>query len=197
MDRIEDALDSFKHSMKLSPDSVAPKVNASMIEARRGNNKKAETLLREAVEKEPKNPEANYNLGLLLAELGNLPEAERHLRITLENAPEFAEAAFNLGILLANSKPFEALKWSRKAAELRPEMPRYSYTLAFYLNQSGEVSEATEVLSQLINRFPGYSSAYALLGSLYESRGLLNEAKEVYRKALQELRKPLFRHLNQ
>jgi tetratricopeptide (TPR) repeat protein len=183
LERPEKALNSFKISMRLSPDNIAPRVNAAMLEARKGKNKEAEKLLREAVRIDPKNPEANYNLALLLAELQKLPEAEKHLRITLENSPNFAEAAYNLGILLAENKPYEALKWSAKAAELRPEQPRYAYTHAYYLNQIGKTTEATRILDKLIEQFPSYSAAYAFLGSIYESQGNHIEAKRVYQKA--------------
>jgi tetratricopeptide (TPR) repeat protein len=184
MNRLDEALEAFDISMRLSQDNIAARVNASMIHARLGNNSKAEKLLRDAVQTEPKNPEANFNLGLLLAEMGQLSDAEKHLKITLENAPEFAEAAFNLGILLSDQKPVEALQWSKKAAELRPEQPRYSYTYAFYLNRSGNLTEAADVLMELIHRFPEYSSAYALLGNIYESEGKVAEAREIYRKAV-------------
>jgi len=181
--RAEAALKAYETAVQLAPDVIAPRINASMLEVRRGNYSKAEQHLRKALEAEPDNPEANFNMGLLTAELGRRSEAEKYLRRALKGSPDFAEAAFNLGILLAESKPHEGLKWSRKAAELRPEQPRYAYTLAFYLDRSDLKTEAVTTLNELISRYPEYSDAYALLGSIYERQGQIEKAQAIYRRA--------------
>jgi cytochrome c-type biogenesis protein CcmH/NrfG len=45
--------------------------------------------------------------------------------------------------------------WCRKAAETGPQNPAYTYTLAFYLKQKGEKSDAVKTLESLQREVPG------------------------------------------
>jgi cytochrome c-type biogenesis protein CcmH/NrfG len=56
--------------------------------------------------------------------------------------------------------------YCKKAAELRPQEPRYAYTLAFYLNQKGDRNEAVRTLQALTEKYPGYKEAEMLLGEI-------------------------------
>jgi predicted Zn-dependent protease len=155
-----------------------------MIYARLGQQQAAEKKLRRALELEPASAAVNFNLGLLMGEQGSLPEAESLLRAALRADPDMAEAAFNLGVLLASDRISEAIQWCRKAAQGRPNEPKYSYTLAFFLNQNRQTAEALGILEQLISRHPSFVDGYALLGAVYESQGRGGDAREVYRQAL-------------
>jgi predicted Zn-dependent protease len=53
--------------------------------------------------------------------------------------------------------------WCRKASELRPQEPKYVYTLAFYLNQKGDKAEAVGILNALVEAYPQYKDAEMLL----------------------------------
>jgi Flp pilus assembly protein TadD len=95
-----------------------------------------------------------------------------------------AAAAYNLAILVADQDLKEAVSWCRRAVELRPDDTKYVYTLAFYLNQNGELEESSRLLHDLIQKSPASFEAYALLGNILERQGRLSEAKRVYEKAL-------------
>lgn len=183
--QFDDALRSYGQAGRFRPDEVPVLVNQSMVYARTGDNENAERILREAVRIEPDNTAACFNLGLLLAEQGKLKEAEYFLREALAADPEMAEAAHNLAVLIAGERLDEAIGMSRLAARVRPENPRYSYTLSFFLHQKGKTSEASEILEGLIKREPGFASAYPLLGSILEASGRFERAGELYRKALE------------
>ncbi|MGZ6210379.1 MAG: tetratricopeptide repeat protein [Syntrophales bacterium] len=58
------------------------------------------------------------------------------------------------------------MTWCRRAAELRPQEPKYAYTLAFYLNQKGDRDEAIRTLKAIIEKYPGYKDAEMLLGEI-------------------------------
>ncbi len=177
------ALVSYETSIKLGPNRILPFVNASMLHARQGQNKKAEELLRTALTIEPENAAVNFNLGLLLAEKGDVNEAETFLRAALKADPQLAQAAYNLGVLLSSDRLEEAIQWCRIASELRPQDPKYAYTHAFYLRQSGDTDAAIQVLAELIERVPSYADAYALLGGIHEEQGNIQDAIDVYRRA--------------
>ena len=180
------ALEAFDTATRLNPESILPLVNLAMVHARRGHNDRAETALRQALQVDPNNATANFNLGLLLAEQGKMPEAEAAFRTALKNDPQFPEAAYNLGVLLAQDRLPEALQWLRQAHELQPQNPKYTFTLAFYLRQKGDVREAIEVLSRQVQRQETNPDIYFLLGQLYEQEDKPEAAKEIYQKALSD-----------
>ncbi len=184
------ALASYETSMSLRPDAIPPLVNASMIYAQQGKMSRAEQLLSQAAQAAPTNAAVNFNLGLLLAGKGEAVRAEKHLRAALKADPTFAEAAYNLAVLLSRDRMPEAIQFCRKAAEARPASPKYAYTLAFFLNQSGDVNGAIRVLTKLIDTNPPQGDAYGLLGMIYEKQGKTDQARDVYRRATTNMTLP-------
>jgi tetratricopeptide (TPR) repeat protein len=177
------AVASFETSTRLRPDFVPPYVNMALAYNLQGRNDKAEESLRRALEIEPGNEAANLNLGMLLGEMGRTGEAEGAFRKVLKTDPESAVAAYNLSITLAQDNIEEAIEWCRKARDLRPEDPKYPYTLAFFLRQKGDVDSAISTLEQLIRQPIAFADAYALLGRILEEEGKIDSAIEVYQKA--------------
>jgi len=184
------AIDSYKTALKLQPDLLIAYVNTSIAYNITGDNKKAEQSLRKALEVDPDNLAANLNLGMLLGELGRMEEAEKVFRTALKADPKSAPAAYNLSVILAKNRIDEAIEWCRKASELSPNEPKYSYTLAFYLRQKGDVDGAIRTLQQMIKQKAAYTETYALLGQIYEEQRKTGDAIAVYRKALENEKLP-------
>jgi len=157
------AVDSYQKALKLEPRAVMAMVNSSIAYARMGEAGKAEKSLQEALKLAPDNAAANFNMGLLKAEKKELEEAEDYLKKALKADPQMAQAAFNLCIITSKDRISEAITWCRQAAELRPQEPRYAFTLAFYLNQKGDKDEAIRTLQAIIEKYPGYKDAGMLL----------------------------------
>jgi tetratricopeptide (TPR) repeat protein len=123
-------------------------------------------------------------MGLLKAEENDLAAAEKYLRAALKADPQMAQAAYNLGVLVSKDRIDEAVKLCRKAAEIRPDVPRYALTLAFYEKQKGNLAGAVHVLDALITKYPAYADAYVLLGGIYEKQGKKAEAEGLYTRGL-------------
>jgi tetratricopeptide (TPR) repeat protein len=157
------AIASYQKALKLEPQAVMAMVNSSIAYARTGENNKAEKSLQQALKIAPDNAAANFNMGLLKAEKKELKQAEKYLKIALKADPQMAQAAYNLCIITAKDRIGEAVTWCRKAAELRPQEPKYAYTLAFYLNQKGDRDEAVRTLKAILEKYPGYKDAEMLL----------------------------------
>jgi len=157
------ALGAYETAEKLEPRAILPYVNASIVYARMGDKGKTEESLNKALKINPKSAAANFNMGLLKAEQNDLPKAEQYLRAALKEDPALAVAAYNLCIITSKDRINEAVTWCRKAAELRPQDPKYSYTLAFYLNQKGDRDEAVRTLKAILEKYPGYKDAEMLL----------------------------------
>ena len=109
------------------------------------------------------NAAANFNMGLLKAEQKDLQAAEKYLKKAIKADPQMAQAAFNLCVITAKDRINEAVKWCRKASELRPQEPKYAYALVFYLNQKGGRDKAVKTLEAIIEKYPGYKDAEMLL----------------------------------
>ena len=120
---------------------------------------------------------------MIKAEQNDLPAAEKHLKEAFKADPQMAGAAFNLCVITAKDRPAEALEWCRKAAVLRPQEPKYAYTLAFYQRQGGDTVGALATLKALFNQSPAYPDAFLLLAEIYEEQGKKDEAVKVYSQA--------------
>jgi len=180
----ERAVACFETAGKFQPELIMPWVNASLAYNALGQNAKAEESLRRALGLDPNSVPANLNLGLLLGEMGRVADAEAAFRKALVAEPNNAVAAYNLGVILADRLPDEAIQWCRKAAELRPDEPKYAYTVAFYLRNRGDVDAAVRLLQDLRRKRPAYPDAYGLLGDILEKQGKTREAIGLYNRAL-------------
>jgi len=157
------AVASYQAALRLDPQAVMAMVNTSIAYAQMGENDKAERSLQKALKQAPDNAAANVNMGLLKAEKSDLEAAEKHLKKAFKADPQMAQAAYNLCIITAKDRINEAVSWCRKASDLRPQEPKYAYTLAFYLNQKGDRDGAVSILKAILERYPQYKDAEMLL----------------------------------
>jgi len=183
---IDKAISSFETAIRQQPDAVMPYVNLSLAYNTKGRNADAERSLRKALSLEPHDGAINLNLGLLLGELGRSKEAIPFFRTAATHDPQSAVAAFNLGVAVAGEGRLgEAIEWCRRAYRLRPEDPKYGYTLAFYLNKNGNTAPAAATLEEIVSKKMPYPDAYAFLGEIYEGQGKKERAIFIYKQALQ------------
>ena len=178
------AVASYETALKLEPRAVLAMVNESMAYVHMGENEKADESLKKALKVAPDNAAANFNMGLLKAEQNDMQGAEAHLRAALKADPQMAQAAYNLCVVLSRDRLDEAVGFCRQAAELRRDVPKYTYTLAFFEQQTGDTAGATAALHDLIARYSAYADAYLLLGGIYEEQGNKSKAEEVYNQGL-------------
>jgi tetratricopeptide (TPR) repeat protein len=137
-------------------------VNLSIAYAQMGENDKAVKSLQQALKIAPDNAAANFNIGLLKAEQSDAKQAEKYLKDALKADPQMAQAAYNLCIITSKDRMEEAIGFCRKASELRPDDPRYAFTLAYYRNQKGDTDEALRTLNAIIEKYPQYKDAQML-----------------------------------
>ncbi|MBF0197244.1 MAG: ammonia-forming cytochrome c nitrite reductase subunit c552 [Planctomycetes bacterium] len=163
-------LHAYQTAVKLDPENVMSLVNMALLQSRFGDNLGSEKSLKQALKVEPKNSVAHLNLGMLQAELKKMKEAEYHFRQAWKHDESNAQAAYNLGVMLARDNLSESITWCSRASKLRPDMPHYAYSLAYYLYQAGSHQAAQAELMTLIKRHPDYQAAYGLLASLRQNK---------------------------
>ena len=179
-----DAVLSYETSSCLRPDFGPPLVNVSFAYHAQGQNTLAEESLRKALELEPESSLVQLNLGMLLGEQGRVDEAEIAFRKAFELDPKSATAAYNLSVILSKDRPAEALEWGRKASKLESENIRHTYTLAYFLRQSGEFEESISLLQELIEQHPEFADAYGLLGTVMKNLAKTTRPKHCIKKRL-------------
>jgi tetratricopeptide (TPR) repeat protein len=180
------AVASYEKALEMEPRGVLAMVNEAMAYARMGENQKANDALERALKAAPDNAAANFNIGLLKAEQNDLVAAEKHLRAAVRFDPQMAQAAYNLCLVLSKDRLDEAMHFCRKAAEMRPAVPRYAYTLGFFYQQKGNFSEAEKVLQQAVQSNPAFADSYFLLGEIYEKQAKFKHAESLYQQALNQ-----------
>lgn len=188
---LKKAVASYETAVKMEPRGVLAMVNEAMAYARMGDTRKADDALQRALKVAPDNPAANFNMGLLKAEENDLGAAERHLRAAFKADPQMAQAAYNLSLILSKDRLDEAMDFCGKAVELRPDQPRYAFTLAFFKQRKGDPVGASQLLEDVIAKYPAYADPYLLLGGIYEKQGKKGDAAAVYSKGLAEKDVPI------
>ena len=177
------SIEAFETAIKLQPQDIASLVNVALAYNMTRQNDLAEARLRRALQFSPTNSDVNLNMGMLMAEMQRFREAETAFRIAFKSNPRSAQAAFNLGVILATQQPEEALTWCRRAMELRPDEPRYAYTLAYFQHERSINEGAIETLRKLVEQSPAYPAAYALLARIYQEQHQDAQAAGICRKA--------------
>ena len=99
---------------------------------------------------------------------------------------------------LARNETSRALEQFLKAEEIYPDDPYLQYDLALTYDMKGALDKAEYHLKKAIELKPDYSDAYNYLGFVYFRQGKVNEAIQVYNKALENLLylNPQDAHLN-
>lgn len=80
----------------------------------------AETLLKKAIDKDPKNYQAWFDLGFVLNRLGRVEESIHAYRQSVAAKPEVFETNLNLGLMLVRFNSPEAERYLRAATGLKP-----------------------------------------------------------------------------
>jgi len=179
--RTADAERQYRRAAAIDDQLFMAKANLALLLAAGGRVPEAETLLREAHALQPGQAGISFDLALLLAEEGKRDEAERMLRAALAADPRMAAAAFNLAVLVGERRPSEAVALARKAAALRPDEPRYAWTLAFFQSRSGDLRGAAQTLEALLRKHPEHDDAVHLLAEVYARQGRSAEAQALLR----------------
>ncbi|KAL4232631.1 Protein O-mannosyl-transferase tmtc2 [Mactra antiquata] len=114
-------------------------------------------------------PSAHNNLATLLTDD---IEVERHLRRTIMLQPNHQRAHMNLGSLLFNQGQRSlGASYLYKAVDIDRTNPEVLTTLAHYLLEVGNITEAEYYLRQAEDIDPEYSDIYTLYGSIYSKQG--------------------------
>ncbi len=140
----------------------------------------------EALQINPRYPEAHLNLGNALLQKGGVDEAITHYQKALQFKPYYAKAHYNLGIaLFQKGRVDEAITHYQQAVQIRPDFAEAHDNLGVALSQKGRVDEAITQFQQALQINPAFADAHNDLGHALQQKGRVGEAIAHFQKALQ------------
>lgn len=120
------------------------------------------------------------HLGVALSQRGEIESADRSLTTAIRYNPNDANYHHNYAILLAQAQRWpEAEAHSREALRLQPGDITIMTGLGIFLTNSGKLTEAEEVLTQVTTLNPAYGESYFHLGRIYLMNADTNKLVQV------------------
>ena len=169
-----DALLAEEHyrSAIIREDTYVPaRMNLATLLSRRGRNREAEKLLREAIRYQPTWGQVHYSLGLLLAEdRSRLPEATRALVKASTYSPDNPRIFNNLAIAYWQLGEVESSVSSFvRAINLDSANPEYLQNLVQLLMQNKRWKEALPYAQKMVDLVPGNPQVQMLIQQIKTS----------------------------
>jgi protein O-mannosyl-transferase len=189
----KDNLTLYSETMNRSPDTAIIANNLSDCHFKAGRMKDAEYWSRRAEENWKRSHiqfpqllcEVYVRLGFIYLNGGKTPEALEVLAKAAQispNSPGVLQALTKLYLLQGNFA--EARKTCEASLAIRPRNEMLQNNLAFILLNVGEIDKAIEHARTALEIFPKYGDAYLNLARGYSAKGLTEQAREAYNKAL-------------
>jgi len=144
----------------------------------------ATPILRDLVERLPKNARMHLLLGVVLREKGAYDAAEKEIRTSLKLAPRSAAAHTALGaVLLKRGRYEQAERAHREAVSIAPRVARHHNDLGFCLLVQRKMDEARRELTEAIRLDPDLRVAFNNLGFLLGLTGDMDGAMKAFSQA--------------
>ncbi len=189
-DRVAEAMAIFQKARSTCrPDQVAF-ASLSLYDAPSADEsqrRQGEAWVAEAVRKQPEAVVLASNLGVIRIRQGRFDEAEGLFRGLLASNPNNVDALNNLAWLLAlrdQSNIKEALELIEHAIDVQGPASSLVDTLGVVCIRDGQLDRAIQELTGALGPDPGNSSLARHLAWAYQARGRTDEAKSVFRKAV-------------
>ena len=165
LNRPEEAIQNYQAAIKIDGLFYPAKVNLAMLYNQRGENDKAEVLLREVTAAHPQMHEIAYSLGLLLSEMKKYDQAAVYMEKASKGMPEHARVYYNLGLLLQYLKrDAEAEDALLTALKIEPDSMDYLYALGDFYLKRGKFQKAKGIALQMVAKHPDKPIGKELLG---------------------------------
>jgi tetratricopeptide (TPR) repeat protein len=142
-DRVDDAIEHFKMTLKLRPDNLDAHVTLGAVLASIGRLDEAVMHYQAALRTDRNCVQAHFDLGVAWARLGRLDDAMKEYLTALSIDDNCAEAHSNLGAALVNlDQAEEAVPHFQRALELQPSYLDAHFNFGAALVKLGRIDEA-------------------------------------------------------
>ena len=153
----------------------------------------AETLLRKALDADPKNYQAWFDFGFVLNRLNRNDESIAAYRKSVAAKPDVFESNLNLGLMLARSNNTEAEPFLRAATALKPsvnsaneqaEGQARAWLAIAHLVENQKPNDAVEAYRKASELTPKDTEPHLSVGLLHERQKEFAAAAEEYKQVL-------------
>jgi Flp pilus assembly protein TadD len=149
----------------------------------------AETLLKKALDKDPKNYQAWFDLGFVLNHQSRVEESIHAYRQSVAAKPDVFESNLNLGLMLVRFNSPEAEQFLRAATNLKPtdhveEGQARAWLALAHLLESTKPSEALQAYAKASALTPKDPEPHLSAGLLHERQKEFSDAEAEYKQAL-------------
>jgi tetratricopeptide (TPR) repeat protein len=136
------------------------------------------------IDKSNSRAERFYNKGVSYQQQGDFDNAIDSYKRALSFDPDHKQTHMNLATAYMQVGRYkEAERELIYLSALRPKDPKILFNFALLLYQTGELNSAESKLKRLLDSDPFHLEANLLLASIYEERGDIGQALELYTKA--------------
>lgn len=162
--RLQDALAALSHALAMDPARADAHYEQGNVLRRLDRLQAAESALRAALRLDPRLSDAYFSLAFLLRDQGRMREIEECLVALADAVPEDAKRIEQAAGLLADYGCLpQALGLFRRAARLKPALPRLSLQIGQLEQKLGRFPDAHAAFMQAIHQDPLSGPAYLLL----------------------------------
>ena len=155
--RPTEAIAILNHATTVVGRSFSTLINLAHAYKSVGNRKSAESVLTEAIEREPENPIGHYNLGELRMQIRDFDGARLCFLRALQNKPNWADARLNLAsCYMFQQKYAPAEQELRMLLQIAPCNSAAQKNLAKVLNDQGKLEEALSYYTRIAIPGPSY-----------------------------------------
>jgi choline-sulfatase len=175
----------FERARSLDPRGGRAVFQLADLAMRRRDFARAESLLRDALQRRVDRPAFQVKLGECLLEMQRAPDAERVLREALAARPDVPGGQYNLGLAReAQGDPAGAAE--AYAAELRrdPKAHRAAFNLGKLMLRAGRAREGVERFRASVEAQPTFGTGYLYLAKALYEAGELGAAEQAARRGL-------------
>ncbi|MGH7478682.1 MAG: tetratricopeptide repeat protein [Candidatus Methylomirabilales bacterium] len=184
---LDQVIAEYRQAQAFNADRAEAHLNLGALDAQLGKFDAAEQAYRTAIRKQPSFMPAYINLADLYRQQGQEDRVEQTLREGLKADPGNGDASHALGLSLVRQKRLrDAIPELAKAAQRRPDAPRYAYVYGVALHETGETRRALDVLTRAHERHPSDREIVVALVE-YESQAGNRRAAIAWARKLVEM----------
>lgn len=185
--RVQDAQGHYERAFALQPDDPDVRHMYGVLMASLGRFEQAVAHIARAIELRPGVAIFHNNLGNSYMQLDRLDDAEPQYRQAIILDSDRVDAMNNLGVLLSRrGQHADAEKVFLRLLELLPQFSDARQNLAQSYIATGRLSDAVRQCAEGLVTAPHNRGLRHVLGLAYGAMGWVDEAKELYRKWLDE-----------
>ena len=170
-------------------DDTPPEIAQAEDAIQKNDFTAAETLLKKAIDKDPKNYQAWFDFGFVLNRLGRVEDSIHAYRQSVAAKPEVFETNLNLGLMLVRFNSPEAERYLRAATGLKPtdhveEGQARAWLALAHLLENAKPEDALQAYRKASELTPKDPEPHLSAGLLHERQKEFSDAEAEYKQVL-------------